>query len=189
MTHSYNVRPPVKEKDCTFLNLPSEKRGTRQKYIYFKHTEIYTWKKARVKFVRNIQQTNQKSERLWKYIVRPIRDTNDSTSQWRATSARLSVKTKWKQRCQDLFSLKDNRWPHRWARKQKHECKDWQKRKPANNLPSKGGRAQKRWRNTSCSTQWIAERVRTHCQSDSESLSSLVLNQRWHSFRAHITAR
>lgn len=107
MTDSYNVRPPVKEKDCTFLNLQSEKRGTRQKYIYFKHTEIYTWKKARVKFVRNTKQTNLKSERLQKYIVRPIRDTNDSTSQWRAKRARLSVKTKWKQKCQDLFSLKE----------------------------------------------------------------------------------
>lgn len=64
MTDSCNVRPPVKEKDCTFLNLQSEKRGTRQKYIYFKHTEIYTRKKARVKFVRNTKQTNLKSERL-----------------------------------------------------------------------------------------------------------------------------
>lgn len=187
MTHSYNVRPPVKEKDCTFLNLQSEKRGTRQKYIYFKHTEIYTWKKARVKFVRNIQQTNQKSERLWKYIVRPIRTIvlHSGGQQargflWKQNGSRgAKICSPWR----------NNRWPHRWARKQKHECKDWQKRKPANNLPSKGGRAQKRWRNTSCSTQWIAERVRTHCQSDSESLSSLVLNQRWHSFRAHITAR
>lgn len=31
------------------------------------------------KIVRNTQPTNQKSERLWKYIVRSIRDRNDST--------------------------------------------------------------------------------------------------------------
>ena len=28
----------------------------------------------------------------WKYIVRPLVDMNDSTSQWRATSVRLSVR-------------------------------------------------------------------------------------------------
>ena len=53
------------------------------------------------------QPTNQKSERLRKYIIRPIRDTNDSASQRRATSAKLSIKTEWKKTNQDLLSLKD----------------------------------------------------------------------------------
>ena len=71
------------------------------------HTKIYTRKKARVKFVLTTQPTNQKSEKLRRYIIRPIRVSNDSTSQWRARRARLSVKTKWKKKCQDLLSLKE----------------------------------------------------------------------------------
>ena len=70
-------------------------------------TLIYTRKKARVKFVRNTHPTNQKSERLWKYIVHPIRDTDDSTSLWKATRWRIPVKTKWKKYCQDFLFLKE----------------------------------------------------------------------------------
>lgn len=66
-------------------------------------------KKARLNFLRNTQPTNQKSEQLWKYIVRPIRDKNDSTLQWRATSTRLSVKKKWMKKCQDLLSMKEQK--------------------------------------------------------------------------------
>ena len=63
-----------------------------QNSSYFIHTEIYTRRKAHVKFVQNSHSTKQKGKLLWKYIVRPIRDMNDRTSQWRATSGRLSVK-------------------------------------------------------------------------------------------------
>ena len=80
------------------------------KWIYFMLTKIYSrQKKARLNFLRNTQPINQKSEQLWKYIVRPIRDKNDSTLQWRATSTRLSVKKKWMKKCQDLLSMKEQK--------------------------------------------------------------------------------
>ena len=100
-------------------------------FFHFMHTGIYTWKKARIKFVRNTQQTNQKSERPWKYVVCPIRVTNYSTLQWKAISARLSVRQYSRRIAKIFFPWRNNRWRHRWARKQKHENKDRQRRKPA----------------------------------------------------------
>ena len=62
-------------------------------------------------------------------------------------------------------------------KKQKHANKNRQRRKPAKTLSLKEGRAQKRWRNISRSTQLIAERIRIHCQ-----------NQRWRWLWTHIAA-
>ena len=41
-------------------------------------------------------QPIRKANDWGKYIIRPIRDTNDCTLKWRAISARFSVKTKWR---------------------------------------------------------------------------------------------
>ena len=53
--------------------------------------------------IQNLYCTDQS---IREPLVRPIRDTDDSTSLWKATSGRITVKAKWK-KCQDLLSLKE----------------------------------------------------------------------------------
>lgn len=50
----------------------------------------------------------------------------------------------------------------------KHKSKIRQRSKPAKTLFSKKDRAQECWRNTSCSTHWIAERVNSHSLSEAK---------------------
>ena len=61
--------------------------------FYFILTEIYTRRKSPIKLVRNTNPSNQKKA---DDCVRPIRDTNYSASQWRATCARLSINQRWR---------------------------------------------------------------------------------------------
>ena len=83
--------------------------------------------------IRTKYSTNQSEKRTTVKMLRPIRDTNDSASQWREKSTRLSVKQ----------SRRRSAKTHSEARKQKYDSKDRQRRKPAKNLSLKEGRAQK----------------------------------------------
>ena len=53
-------------------------------------------KKARKNSYEIHNQPIRKANNWGKYIIRPIRDTNDCTLKWWAISARFSVKTKWR---------------------------------------------------------------------------------------------
>ena len=93
--------------------------------------KIFTQKNC-VKSVGNTHPTNQKSERLWKYIVRPIRDTNDGTSHHSEEQHDRGIRQKQNGRrsAKICTPWRNNRWLHRWARK-KTRTKNRQRRKPA----------------------------------------------------------
>ena len=95
------------------------------------HTEIYTEEKSRRKIYTKYT-TTQTEKRLIVKIHRS-RHITDSTSKCRATNARLSVKTEWKKKCQDVLSLNEPQ----MSKKKKHESKNRERRKPAKNLSSK----------------------------------------------------
>ena len=54
------------------------------------------WKKPAKNSYEIHNQPIRKANDCGKYIIRPIRDTNDCTLKWWAISARFSVKTKWR---------------------------------------------------------------------------------------------
>ena len=54
------------------------------------------WKKPAKNSYGIHNQPIRKANDCGKYIIRPIRDTNDCTLKWWAISARFSVKTKWR---------------------------------------------------------------------------------------------
>ena len=54
------------------------------------------WKKPAKNSYEIHNQPIKKANDCGKYIIRPIRDTNDCTLKWWAISARFSVKTKWR---------------------------------------------------------------------------------------------
>ena len=54
------------------------------------------WKKPAKNSYEIHNQPIRKANDWGKYIIRPIRDTNDCTLKWWAISARFSVKTKWR---------------------------------------------------------------------------------------------
>lgn len=96
--------------------------------FYSIHTKIYTWKKACVKSVWNTLATNQKSERLWKYIICSIFVVEGNKhAVFCKSNGSVKICSPWR----------NNKWLHRWARKQKHESKDRQRSKPAKNHSTK----------------------------------------------------
>ena len=58
------------------------------------------WKKPAKNSYEIHNQPIRKANDCGKYIIRPIRDTNDCTLKWWAISARFSVKTKWRKTLQ-----------------------------------------------------------------------------------------
>ena len=104
--------------------------------LFHTYWDLHRKKKSLVKFVRNSHPSNRKSERPWKYIVRPIRDTNFTVE---ATSARGN-KMPGRRSAKSCSLWRNNRWLNTWARKQKYESKHRERRKIAKTVSSKEGR-------------------------------------------------
>ena len=94
--------------------------------LFYTYWDLHT-RKTRVKFVRNLHPTNQKRVRLWNtsFVQSETRTiVLHRVSQWRATSTRFLWKQNGGRNAKICTPWRNNRWLHRWERKQKHESKN-----------------------------------------------------------------